>query len=139
VWLASVSRTSPSGKLLAAWTWGEGTKRAAARLLESALAGVGDASRERLFRMPITMCRHRALTQAEHDGLPRWWHDAPAMDLAGPPEEVLWTRGIPEIPSTMPCLDPGRRQLDARRTELYAIVPCGTCATCAARAARETN
>lgn len=99
--------------------------------LDYLLDGVGDPTRERSFRMMVTLCRHRALTVEEHDALPVEWHDIPAFDIAGGPVEVLWHHGIPELPSTLPCENPTKVPMGARGA--WFPEDCGTCAPCAAR------
>jgi hypothetical protein len=104
-------------------------------VLDMVLDGVGDESRQREFRMATTLCRHRALTPAEKAGLPEWWQEAPALDVAGGPLEVLWHRGIPETLSTQPCRNPRKRPLpDGTLTdELFLVGECGECETCVDR------
>lgn len=139
VWLASISRRS------ARTGWINGVERWSARVLrrmeefidEEILAGVGDADRQRSFRMNVTLCRHRALTPEEVAGLPDSFHDAPAIDIAGGPVEVLW-ENVPTRPSTQPCESPGRYTMDAARPDLWVPVDCGRCAPCRARAQIET-
>jgi hypothetical protein len=144
VWLASVSRWDGPERPLPTSAWAiqphEATWRAGERVLDALLAGRGDATRERQFRMPITLCRHRALSDAEIAGLPAWWHEAEAIDLAGPPLEVQWSRGIRESLSVQPCRAPSRRKLPVKGGPtlaaggLYLIEACGKCDTCKARA-----
>lgn len=133
MWLASVSVRRRSDEIVSTDRWATrdcGTKRAAEKLLDDVLHGVGNPDKERQFRMSATLCRHRALTTAEFECLPKWWHDAPSLDTAGPPIEVMWTRGIPEILSTLPCRNPGKSMVDK---EIYIVVPCNQCDTCVAR------
>lgn len=105
-------------------------------MLTQLLGPVGDPSRERSFRMCITLCRHRAVTPAEIEGLPQWWRDAPAVHLAGGGLEVLWRRGIEDGPSVLPCEDYGRDELGGG---LFLPVDCGKCEPCRARAAWEVH
>lgn len=136
MWLASASMRNASGEVVGAPRWGHGVNLTAEKLIDEALAGVGDASMERCFRMPVTLCRHRALTDAEAAALPQWWHDAPAIDIAGPLLEVVWSRGIKESPTLQPCAEPGRQPIPgSKQSDLYLIVPCERCASCLARAA----
>lgn len=99
-----------------------------------ALGGIGDQSRERFFRMCITACLHRGIRDDELRLIPAWWHDAEAVDIAGGPVEVLWSKGVPEIASAMPCHNPGKRLLDPFRPDLWFPVDCGECEPCVARA-----
>jgi hypothetical protein len=141
VWLASVAlhHRSASGPIVPTerWVRRTGTINEAHRLIEQALSGVGDPAREREFRMCVSLCRHRALTEEEAAGLPDWWHDAPAKDVAGGPLEVLWQRGIPRTLSCEPCESPRRRPLPgySRSSGVYIVDECGTCPSCRARAA----
>lgn len=135
MWLASVSKRKSDGSPIPTARWAvenSGTRRHAERLIEDALRGVGDPTRERQFRMPITLCRHRGLSDAEIEDLPAWWKAAPAIDTAGPPLELQWSRGIRESLSSQPCRDPARQPFGAD-PELYLIVPCGRCDSCVAR------
>jgi len=109
------------------WRYAEATLR------KTVLGGAGDPERERFFRMCITACLHRGVTQSELRRLPQWWHDAPAVDLAGGPLEVLWSKGVPDILSAQPCAQPCRKLLDPRRPDLYLPLDCGTCPSCLAR------
>ncbi len=97
-----------------------------------ALDGVGDVTRQRLFRMPITLCLHRVLTDEEVAGLPGG-ECVTAEHLAGGPLEVLWET-VPGSLSTKPCERPGRKQLDPFRPDLWLIQECGRCPPCEARA-----
>jgi hypothetical protein len=110
--------------------------RESERLLRTkALGGIGDERRERFFRMCVTACLHRGLTDAELAGLPASWHQAPAIDIAGGPVEVLWSKGIPDVLSARPCDHPTRKPFDPRRraTELWIPLDCGACPSCVAR------
>jgi hypothetical protein len=132
VWLASTSKRNAGGKIIGTARWGLGAMNAASRLLDDALHGIGEDERQREFRMPVTLCRHRALTDAEIAGLPKWWHDAPALDVAGPPMEVRWSKGIRESLSLQPCENPTRLPIAA---DVYLIQSCGECRTCRASGA----
>jgi hypothetical protein len=109
-----------------------GRRRAGERVLDDALRDVGDASRERQFRMPITLCRHRALRAEEVTNLPTWWHKAPALDVAGPPLEIQWSKGIKESLSLQPCRSP-REEPVGGDPLIYYIIPCEACDSCDAR------
>jgi hypothetical protein len=134
VWLASISYRDRDGHLIPASDWSRHRRDDAYRWLTRLLVGLGDASRERFFRMQITACLHRAISRREHDRLPTWWHTCEVHDLAGAPVEVYWHKGVPDSDSTRPCESPGRRALDAQDERLWLPVDCGLCAPCRARA-----
>lgn len=134
VWLASISRRSPLGdKPIATQLWPEQIRDEAEALLLRLLGPAGDPSRERLFRMQVTMCLHRALTQEEAGGLPAYFERDPATDLAGGPVEILreteqgWE-------TTKPCHHPSKVALDPRDMLLWFPADCGDCPPCLARA-----
>lgn len=133
VWLASLSYRDRHGRLLPSDEWiGTPDGDRAARLLTRALRGVGDEGRQRMFRMPITLCLHRALTDEEAAGLPDG--DTVPQHLAGGALEVLWET-VEGGPSTRPCANPGRERLDPLNPALYLLTECGDCESCKARAA----
>jgi len=99
--------------------------------LDVLLGGVGDSEHEREFRMCITLCRHRALTDTEYEALPDWWHVADAVDIAGGPVEVRWSRNVPETPAIQPCVAPGKIKIG---DGLWLPEDCGECEPCRARA-----
>ncbi len=132
VWLASASVRGPNGKTVPSGSWPPDLMDQVSASLDVLLAGVGDEDRQREFRMCITLCRHRALTPAERDALPDWWHEAPAVDIAGGPLEKRWSRGIPETLSTEPCANPDRVLIERG---MFIPTDCGTCPSCAARLA----
>lgn len=113
--------------------WGRHRRRGEA-LLRAAVGGGGDHDRERIFRMNVTLCLHRAMTDDEVAALPAYFHSDPATDLAGGPVEVLW-ESEPGSPSTRPCANPERQVLDRRRPDLWVPRDCGDCASCVARSA----
>lgn len=129
VWLASLSMYD-HGVVIPAERWGEIQIERGERLLKRVLKGVGDESRERLFRMCTTMCRHRGLTAAEEASLSPEWKAAAPIHLAGGPLHVYWSKGIPDIPSTHPCHNPGRELLGPGT---YLPIDCGKCPPCLAR------
>ena len=134
VWLCSVSHYDPRrGRIIGTGEWSGGDFALATRLALSALRGVGDPARERAFRMNITFCVHRLVSDAEREELPASWGEA-SGGLAGGPVEVLWSRGIPHRPAAMPCADPLHEVLDARRPDLWLPLDCGRCEPCRARA-----
>lgn len=134
VWLASISRRDASGRLVATGRWSKGLRDASVAILRDVVHGVGDPTRERLFRMNITLCMHRALTDEEVAGLPKSWHAAAPMDIAGGPVEVL-RESTPGALSTQPCKKPGKRVIMMKQPELWLPIDCGKCPPCKARAA----
>lgn len=131
VWLASLSMRDRNGNIIPTARWGDIRLGRAQHSIDTLLEGLGDRGRERSFRMCITLCRHRALSEAEADQLPEDWWTTPAVDLAGGPVEVLWHRGVPESLSTQPCTNPTRIPMGIG---LYLPEDCGTCEPCGARA-----
>lgn len=136
VWLASASLRDghDSPRLSEEWVDDRASRRRVERALERTLQGVGDASRQRLFRMPITVCLHRALTDEEVDALPEVWHDLPAEHLAGGGLEILWETEEGAL-STKPCENPTRLPANPLVPKLYTIDDCGECGPCLAREA----
>ncbi len=132
VWLASASLHDKTGRTRPAKDWDAPTTARVSETISVLLDGVGDEEHEREFRMCVTLCRHRALTDAEFEALPGWWHEADAVDIAGGPVEVLWSRNVPSTPGTEPCVNPGKERLPGGR--LWLPVDCGACAPCQARA-----
>ncbi len=144
VWLASCSawdhrREDPRRKgeptLVTTDRWPLLVKKEAERQLRLALAGVGDELLQRCFRMCVTLCVHRAVTDQELAGLPAEWTCAAPRDLAGGPLEVLWhTPAVPHVLSAQPCRNP-RRVPVAELAHLGVFTPedCGWCESCAAR------
>lgn len=114
------------------WTRRRDLLDAAVYVLRSrVLADVGDASRERLFRMNATLCLHRGLTLEEEQTI----GPACAVHLAGAPVEVLWERGVRGRPGAQPCENPRRQRLPgARDPRLWLPIDCGDCEPCRARA-----
>jgi hypothetical protein len=106
VFLVSVS-FRPENKVIPTGSWRRGQRLHADKLIDQALAGLGDGAFERSFRMCSTLCRHRVLTKAERARLPEGFARS-ARDEAGTPVELLWSRGVP------PELDAGRACLEGR-------------------------
>jgi hypothetical protein len=135
VWLASVSLRDKRGDLLGTARWSERHWRYAEDVLKDyALAGAGDESRERMFRMCITACLHRGIRDDEIEKIPQWWSDAEAIDIAGGPIEIIYAKGVPDIESAKPCHQPRKQLIDMRRLDLYLPIDCGDCPPCLARA-----
>ena len=137
VYLVSVSRRSPhTNRIRTVPTWSEAEREASITLMREVLAGAGDRRRERLFRMQVTLCLHRALSDDEIAALPAWFHAAEAIDIAGGPVEVLWENVVGKA-STRPCERPRKRLLDpsSGQLDLWIPIDCGSCAPCQARSA----
>lgn len=133
VWLASISRWR-EGSPVAVPRWSEATRLEAEAALRATLEGVGDSTRERLFRMNVTLCLHRAATAVEVAGQPDWFHTHPAIGLAGGPVEVLWENTL-GADSTKPCRHPRKVQFPGAKDPLLWIPQdCGQCRSCRARA-----
>jgi hypothetical protein len=114
--------------------WAPAVRFEAEAGLRAALDGVGDPTRERLFRMNVTLCLHRAATDAEVAGQPDWFLTHPACGLAGGPVEVLW-ENTPGADSTKPCRSPRKMVLPGVKDPLLWIPQdCGRCKSCRARA-----
>ena len=64
VWLASASLVNRHGSTFGAKDWDEPTTERVSASLDVLLDGIGDPDHQREFVMCITLCRHRALTQA---------------------------------------------------------------------------
>jgi hypothetical protein len=139
VWLASISKTSLlTGDFAYVPEWSPETFATAERLLLDALAGAGNPARERLFRMNVTLCLHRALSTAEVAALPPRFYADGGSGLAGGPVAILreTERGGN---STLPCEAPLRQRLPGSRSVAYGWLPrdCGSCEPCRARARLE--
>jgi len=134
VWLASLSTRDKHGEVIATGNLKPYQVREAEVILRKALEGVGDPSRERLFRMNITMCLHRAATDIEVATAPLWWQESPGCGIAGGPVAILW-ENTPASDSCKPCEKPGHGIIYPSRPDLWFPVDCGSCAPCVARAA----
>lgn len=134
VWLVSLSRRDAVGNILPTGRWPKGSYDIGYRLLAAFLDGVGDPSRERLFRMNVTLCLHRAASLPEQIMLPCDWGEKLA-GMAGGPVEVLWSKGIPERPGALPCESPHHGDPFCGNPELWFPIDCGECPPCRARAA----
>lgn len=133
VWLASVSYR-PDGRTKATGRWPKRIHDRAVRMTNEILEGVGDESREVLFRMNITLCRHRGLTDDEEARLPASFKSFCATDTAGTAVELLWRRGVSSM-AVEPCENPGRESLVGNPDpDLWLPIPCGKCPPCRARA-----
>lgn len=143
VWLVSLSRRVPpprmrllgypaSSPIIPTGRWSTSERREAERTILDVLSGAGDRTRERLFRMNVTMCLHRALTPDEINGLPLSFHAAPPVDLAGGPIEILRETVLGRA-STRPCEQPTHMPLSQTDPDLWFPADCGTCSPCIAR------
>jgi hypothetical protein len=132
VWLASIGRIRPNGRRLYVPEWSPSQLRDAERRLRRLLDGVGDTTRERLFRMNITLCLHRAATDAEVQAQPPWFLEAAGCGLAGGPVAVL-SETVTGSPSTRPCLNPQRQVFDKTSPHGWLPTDCGSCEPCLAR------
>lgn len=134
VWLASLSRWTEAGLVVPVPRWSKATRMDAIALLAQTLQGVGDPARQRIFRMNVTICQHRAATDAEVETQPPWFRLAAGFGMAGGPVEVLW-ENVRGSASTRPCVAPRARRLPgATDPLLWVPQDCGRCAPCRARA-----
>ena len=102
-------------------------------MLARLLYGVGDERWGRFFRMNLTYCLHRGVSDTELASVSCSWGDIPAKDIAGGPVEVFWTKGIPAgMVSADPCQAPIRQYVSG---EIWLPIDCGECPPCKARAA----
>ena len=106
-------------------------------LLRRVLGPAGNPARERIFRMQVTLCIHRALTAEDVAALPAYFHTDPATDLAGGPVEIIYETEEGLL-STRPCHAPERIPLDRSNPLLWIPGDCGACPPCGARAAAVT-
>lgn len=133
VYLASLSRRNTyTGRFVPTSRWSAADRREGTAILDAVLAGIGDPAKQREFRMNVTLCRHRAITDAEWVALPAWFHEREATWLAGGPIEILWET-IPGSLSTKPCAAP-RKEYLAVDPALWVPLDCGVCPSCRARA-----
>ena len=134
VWLASLSRSNPiTRERLPTTRWSPEQFAEAEDLLSDVLDGVGDESAQRSFRMQITLCRHRRVSDEEQARLPMDFWDAPPVGLAGGPVAILWET-VPGSLSTKPCANPRRKALSLTDPDLWIPIECGECPSCLARA-----
>lgn len=137
VWLASLSRQSViTGDKVLIPRWPKEWLRDGIRTLREVLGEAGDPSRERHFRMNLTLCIHRALKEDEIARFPCGWDEGPHEGIAGAPVEVLW-ENTPGSLSTKPCANPTRMPLPRTNDPVFGWIPfdCGTCQSCLARIA----
>ena len=137
MWLASYSRQNDRG-FIATGKWKEENIERGYEMLSKALAGVGTNARERLFRMNITLCLHRAAREEEIAELPDTWKDAPT-GMAGGPVALIWSHGIHVTDSCKPCEDPEKIILYPNRPDLWVPGDCQRCPPCLARAKIENR
>lgn len=133
VWLASVS-VARDGRTVGAADLDDAARDLVKALLWEVMDGAGDESRQRLFRMNVTTCLHRAARADEVARVPAYFHTCEAVGLAGGPVAVLWET-VPGKPSTKPCENPRRQIAIPSRPDLWIPGDCGDCEPCRARAA----
>lgn len=138
MWLASVSIRDARGRLTLTKDWSRADLIRAQMALGKLLFRVGDPGRERLFRMNISLCLHRATTSTERQLLPEQFWAAPG-GLAGGPVEILRVTGLEPRPAAMPCETPAQQPLDPAQPDFWIPVDCGTCPPCRARARIEAE
>jgi len=132
VWLASYSLRR-NGRIVATGRYSQQQRRAAVAALKHLLVGVGDDSMQRVFRMNVTICLHKALSRADEARIPREWLTEAGRDIAGMPVEII-EETVPGAASTRPCANPIRFVVDHSRPDLWIPTPCGRCESCEARA-----
>lgn len=133
VWLASVAMRGPGGEIVPTPALSAHRFARAQAIARQALEGAGDRGREVLFRMNLSTCLHRGLTEAEEASLPESFHRFCATDTAGTAVEVLYVRGVSGV-AHLPCERPTKRYLRAE-PHYWLPEPCGECGPCAAREA----
>lgn len=129
VWLASYSLRQANGTAVSTGDFNRQQRRRAERVLLDVLKGVGDGRQERLFRMCLTTCIHRAATAQEVAGFPLACRGKRSRFLAGGPLEIL-RESKPGRPSTQPCHAPGKVQLEPG---IFFPIDCGDCPPCLGR------
>lgn len=137
MWLASVSCREVDGRIVPTEEWlaRPALKNRGLRILKAILGPVGDKSRERVFRMNLTLCVHRVAGLYEISHLPSWWHTTPACGIAGPPVEVLHETEPSRSGSCYPCVNPRKILPDPSwDPRLWIPEGCGECFSCLARA-----
>jgi hypothetical protein len=134
VWLASISRRRANGRQVYVPEWSASQRRDAERRLYDLVAGIGDPGRDRMFRMNITLCLHRAATDGEVAAAPPWFLTARGRGLAGPPVEII-SETVQGALSTRPCANPTRQQLGDKSPHAWMPIQCGQCPSCLARLA----
>lgn len=132
VWLASISRRDTKGRRIYTPEWGSAVMGVAERLLRGVVQGVGNTSRERLFRMNVTLCLHRAASDEEVAAQSEEFRCAVGHGLAGGPVEIL-SETEQGAASTKPCQAPGRHVIDRTSPHGWIPVDCGECEPCRAR------
>jgi len=133
VWLCSISRPNPFRPArLPTNRWTAGQVAEGIDLLRAALGPAGNPARERVFRMQVTLCLHRAASADEVAALACTFDASNAIDIAGGPVEILEETEAGS-PSTRPCLDMGRHHFDRGDRDLWVPVDCGACPPCRAR------
>src|SRR5882672_5286396 len=132
VWLASIAFRDRFGDVIPTTSWTDEMLAWADDAIDRSLSDLGDESREVSFRMMVTLCRHRGLSDAEEAALPIDFNQFQATDTAGTAVELLWARGV-SGDAHRPCEQPGKIFAFASRTDIWLPEPCGQCGPCKAR------
>lgn len=132
MWLASVSCWPDGRRNLPLERWGAGRARVARRIVDQLLDGCGDPAVERGFAMVMTMCAHRAVSDAELTAIPA--AGDVFVTLAGGGVRTLWqTDDYPHSAS----LDRCERGVWWTKDGIRVPGDCGECPPCLARAMYE--
>src|SRR5262245_37898311 len=135
VYLASLSRWSVlTNNTVLVPNWPKPWLKEGIDILRSTIGPLGDKKRERVFRMNLTLCLHRALRPEEVARLPASFWALPQGGLAGGPVEILW-ENVKGALSTQPCQRPHKRIIPQHAHDLNGWIPidCGRCPSCLAR------
>jgi hypothetical protein len=136
VWLASASFWPPPTYEEPVLTpaWNADKRSRAEGLLNMALRGLGDSSRERVFRMNLTYCKHRAVSNGEAAGLPGSFWSCGPQHLAGGPLEII-SETVEGSLSTRPCEHPTQERMG----KTWVPTDCKACGPCRARTTIEES
>jgi hypothetical protein len=142
VWLASMSYRNKSGQFINTAKWKDSMRilnkrQKPSAVLQDIIGPLGDESKERCFRMNMTMCLHRAATDEEVKSLPKTWQQQ-LPGLAGGPIEILWST-VPISDSARPCHAPTPLVAIKNRPDLFIPQDCHQCLPCKARLALCAN
>lgn len=140
VWMAFVGVRDMMDRVIATDSWSDHRRACLLDLLRRALSGVGDETRERLFRMQPALCLERALTPAESAEIPAERQALKAAHIFGGPVELF--SSFVDVTAGNPCEKPTRqyhRRQQKRggfgsiETDLWVPIDCGECPPCLAR------
>lgn len=106
--------------------------REAERSLRAIVEGVGNVERQRLFRMNVTLCLHKAATNEEVATQSDRFLTANGTGLAGGPVQVL-SETEPGSQSTRPCHNPRKFVIDGDNAHGWIPLDCGDCEPCLSR------